>query len=148
MQDLEARYQAALQAALKGLAEGGIPIGAALYAGDTLVASGHNQRVQKSSPILHGEIDCLSNAGRPDPLWAGRMTLFTTLSPCYMCAGAALIYGVSDIVIGENSSFNESEELLAERGVRVHHLHDAATFDMFDAWTRANPHVWFEDIGR
>ncbi len=148
MHDLEDRYQAALQAALKGLAEGGIPIGAALYAGDELVATGHNQRVQKSSPILHGEIDCLSNAGRPDPAWRGRMTLFTTLSPCYMCAGASMIYGISDIVIGENRTFSESEDLLVERGVRVHHLHDDSTIEMFDAWTRANPHVWFEDIGR
>jgi cytosine/creatinine deaminase len=148
MEKIREQYLSALSAAQRGLESGGIPIGSALYCGDTLIATGHNQRVQKSSPILHAEIDCLGNAGRPDPKWKGKLVLFTTLSPCYMCAGAALIYGVSEVVIGENKTFAESEDLLISKGIRIHQLQDEKTFAMFSDWTRKNPEIWFEDIGR
>ncbi len=141
-------YAVALQAARTGLAEGGIPIGSALFAGDRLLATGWNQRVQKSSAILHAEMDCLQNAGRPRASWGDRLVLYTTLSPCMMCAAASLIYGVTDVVIGDNKTFVAGEELLSRSGVTLHVINDEETIKMFSKWTLANPELWSEDIGR
>lgn len=136
---------AALAAALRGLSEGGIPIGAALAAGDDVIAVGCNQRVQQGSPILHGELDCLQRAGRPQPEWKRPLTLFTTMSPCYMCAGAALVYGIDRIVIGENRTSAHAEWLLAAHGVHVDVLDDAAAWDMFESWRVEHMQLWGED---
>ena len=146
MQSHEARYRTAFDQAMQGLAEGGIPIGGALYLGDELLATGRNRRVQESSPIIHGEIDVFRNAGRPQPSWYGQLTLYTTLSPCYMCAGASSIYGITTLVIGENRNFSESEDFLKSRGVEIIVLDDPETLEMFGSWTAANQDLWFEDI--
>ncbi len=146
MQSHSERYRRALDEALLGLSEGGIPIGGALYLDDVLLATGHNRRVQEGSPIIHGEIDVFRAAGRPKSDWHGRLTLYTTLSPCFMCAGASMIYGVTTVVIGENRNFQESEELLSRRGVELVVLDDPETLDMFTRWTSSNQELWFEDI--
>lgn len=146
MLDHEQRYQAALEQALIGRDEGGIPIGGALYLGDELIAVGRNRRVQEDSPIIHGEIDVFRAAGRPQPSWYGSLVLYTTLSPCYMCAGASSIFGVTTLVIGENRNFSESEDLLKSRGIEVVVLDDPQTLDMFTQWTSVNQELWFEDI--
>ena len=141
----EERYERAREAALRGLREGGIPIGAALFIGDRLVSQGWNKRVQQDSPILHAEMDCLAKAGRPDLRWRGRRVLYTTLSPCFMCAGASLIFGLDEIVIGENRTVSESENLLASRGVVVRILDDEDTFEMFSSWAGTHKALWAED---
>ncbi len=142
----EERYQSALEQAKVGLGEGGIPIGGALFLGDELIATGRNRRVQENSPIIHGEIDVFRAAGRPQHSWYGSLVLYTTLSPCYMCAGASSIYGVTTLVIGENTNFSESEDLLTSRGIEVIVLNDPETLEMFTDWTRAHQELWFEDI--
>lgn len=142
----EERYQSALEEAKLGLSEGGIPIGGALYLGDELIATGRNRRVQEDSPIIHGEIDVFRAAGRPQPSWYGSLVLYTTLSPCYMCAGASSIYGVTTLVIGENRNFSESEDLLKSRGIEVIILDHPETLDMFTNWTSTHQELWFEDI--
>lgn len=138
-------YVAALAAARQGLSQGGIPIGAALVAGERIIAAGSNQRVQQGSPILHGEIDCLQRAGRPQPTWARPLTLYTTMSPCYMCAGASLIYGIERMIIGENRTSAHAEWLLAAHGVELDIIDDAETFAMFETWREAHGDLWNED---
>src|SRR6201981_2550138 len=114
--------EAAIQEARQGLKEGGIPIGSVIVHGDTIIGRGHNRRVQKRSAILHGEMDALENAGR-QPASVYRMcTLFTTLSPCSMCSGAILLYGIPRVIVGENRTFRGEEELLRSRGVAVEGL--------------------------
>ena len=142
----EERYKVALEEARCGLQEGGIPIGGALYMGDELIATGRNRRVQEDSPIIHGEIDVFRAAGRPRASWYGSLVLYTTLSPCYMCAGASCIYGVTTLVIGENQNFSESEDLLKSRGINVIVLNDLETLEMFTDWTSSHQDLWFEDI--
>ena len=110
---------AAIAQAKKSLREGGIPIGAALAIDDTLVSVGHNRRVQQDDPILHAETDCIRNAGRLTPAEYRRSTMYTTLSPCTMCSGAILLFGIPRVVIGENVNFVGSEELLASKGVEI-----------------------------
>lgn len=146
--DRKAMYRVAVDEAMRGLSEGGVPIGSALVVGESLIASGSNKRVQESSPILHAEIDCLRKAGRPNPAWSGARILFTTLSPCLMCAGAAINYAVDEVVIGENVNFEQSEQVLRDFGVKVTVLNDKPTREMFGDWTANHAELWNEDIGR
>src|SRR6476659_2082207 len=118
--------QAAIEEARQGLAEGGIPIGSVIVHGDTIIGRGHNRRVQKGSAILHGEMDALENAGRQSAAVYRECVLYTTLSPCSMCSGAILLYGIPRVVIGENRTFMGEEELLRQRGVALSVLDDPA----------------------
>jgi cytosine/creatinine deaminase len=137
----------ALAEARVGLSEGGIPIGAALAHGDELLGVGHNKRVQQGSAIRHGETDCLENVGRlPATVYAGS-TMATTLSPCDMCTGAILLYGIPRVVVGENKTFYGGEDYLRSRGVEVVVLDDAACIAMMEAFIAGNPELWNEDIG-
>jgi cytosine/creatinine deaminase len=142
-----AHLAAAVQQARAGLAEGGIPIGAAIVVDGELLATGRNRRVQMGSVIRHGETDCLENAGRLPASTYARATLYTTLSPCDMCTGAILLYGVPRVVIGENRSFHGPEDLLRSRGVDVVVVDDPACLEMMTAFVQGNPELWFEDIG-
>ncbi len=139
--------EAAIEQARKGLAEGGIPIGAVLVIGDEIVGRGHNQRVQKQSPILHAEMDCLENAGRLSPDEYRRATLYSTLSPCDMCSGAILLYKIPKVVVGENRTFRGPEEYLRARGFEVTVLNDPECVAMMQEFQRAHPELWNEDIG-
>jgi cytosine deaminase len=145
-QDL-AFYQSALISAKDGLREGGIPIGAALIIDGKLAALGRNQRVQRGSCIHHGETNCLENAGRRSAAEYARATMYTTLSPCAMCAGAILLYGIPRVVVGENVNFMGEEELLRSRGVEVIVLNDAETERMMEKFINDHPLLWNEDIG-
>lgn len=137
----------AIAEARTGAAEGGIPIGAALAQGDRLLGVGHNQRVQLGSATRHGETDCLENVGRlPASVYAGS-TIATTLSPCDMCTGAILLYGIPRVVIGENSTFFGGEDYLRSRGVEVVVVDDAECKEMMLDFIAANPELWNEDIG-
>jgi cytosine deaminase len=140
-------YAHALAQARQGMAEGGIPIGASLVVDGKVLAVGHNQRVQQDSSIHHGETNCIENAGRQPATVYARSTIYTTLSPCYMCAGTILLYKIPRVVIGENTHFQASEELLRSHGVEVVVLDDTDTKEMFKAWMDANPSLWNEDIG-
>jgi cytosine deaminase len=137
----------AVAEARKGLSEGGIPIGAALVHDGRLLGSGHNRRVQQGSAIRHGETDCLENIGRlPAKVYAAS-TMVTTLSPCDMCTGAILLYGIPRVVVGENRNFLGGEELLRSRGVEVVVLDDPGCVEMMRSFIEANPSLWNEDIG-
>jgi cytosine deaminase len=139
--------QAAIAEARVGLAEGGIPIGAALVVDGEVVAVGHNRRVQEGSAIKHGETDCLENAGRlPAGVYA-RATMVTTLSPCDMCTGAILLYKIPRVVVGENRTFFGGEDLLRARGVEVVVLDDSECVAMMTEFIATNPELWHEDIG-
>ena len=140
--------QAAIDEALAGLAEGGIPIGSVLVHRGKIIGRGHNRRVQQGSAILHAEMDALERAGRqPAPVYR-ESVLYTTLSPCAMCSGAILLYGIPHIVIGENRTFTGEEALLRTRGVRVDVLQDSACVAQLSEFIAAHPDVWNEDIGR
>lgn len=130
-----------------GLSEGGIPIGAALAAGEEVLAVGHNRRVQLGSVIRHGETDALENAGRLTAATYRRTTMYTTLSPCHMCTGAILLYGIPRVVIGENRTFLGAEELLRSRGVEVINLDLQECVDMMADFIAEYPQLWNEDIG-
>ena len=137
----------AIAEARAGAAEGGIPIGAALAEGDRLLGVGHNRRVQLGSAIRHGETDCLENVGRlPANVYAGA-TMATTLSPCDMCTGAILLYGIPRVVIGENSTFYGGEDYLRSRGVEVVVVDDEECKELMRQFIAANPELWNEDIG-
>lgn len=137
----------AMAEAENGLAEGGIPIGSVLVCDGKVLGSGRNQRIQQGSAIRHGEMDALENAGRhPADVYA-RSTLYTTLSPCAMCSGAILLYGIPHVVIGENRTFQGEEDLLRSRGVELEVLNDDACIDMMERFIRDNPDLWNEDIG-
>jgi cytosine deaminase len=144
---IDSFMQAAIDEADKGLKEGGIPIGAVLVIDGRIVGRGHNRRVQKGSATLHAEIDCLENAGRLKASDYARATLYSTLSPCDMCSGAALLYKIPRIVIGENRTFKGPEEYVRSRGVEVTVMDDARCFELMAAFIRENPGVWNEDIG-
>ena len=136
----------AIAEARAGAAEGGIPIGAALAQGDRLLGVGRNRRVQLGSAIRHGETDCLENVGRlPASVYAGS-TMATTLSPCDMCTGAILLYGIPRVVIGENSTFYGGEDYLRSRGVEVVVVDDAECKQLMRDFIAANPELWNEDI--
>ena len=147
MTDDELLAQAIDQARI-GLAEGGIPIGAVLIHEGKTLASGRNRRVQQGSAILHGETDCLENVGRLPASVYAHSTMVTTLSPCDMCTGAILLYGIPRVVIGENRNFLGGEELLKSRGVEVVVLDSAECVEMMGSFIAAEPALWNEDIGR
>lgn len=146
MNDRAALAHAVEQARI-GLAEGGVPIGAALLVDGEVVAVGRNRRVQQGSAIRHGETDCLENAGRLPATTYARATMVTTLSPCDMCTGAILLYKIPRVVIGENRTFLGGEDLLRARGVEVVVLDDAECADLMRRFIAAHPDVWNEDIG-
>jgi cytosine deaminase len=139
--------QAALEEARRGLAEGGIPIGAVLVFEGQILARGHNQRVQRGSVIHHAEMNCLENAGRRPASIYRRCTLYTTLSPCPMCSGAILLYKIPRVVIGENVTFRGAEDWLRARGVELEIRNDPACIEMMRAFIAARPELWNEDIG-
>lgn len=138
---------AAIEEAKKGAAEGGIPIGAVLVIDGNIVGRGHNRRVQQGSAVLHAEMDCLENAGRLSAADYRRATLYTTLSPCDMCSGAALLYGIPKVVIGENRSFQGPEAYLRSRGIELEVVDDATCRQLMERFIAANPELWHEDIG-
>jgi cytosine deaminase len=138
---------AAIDEARTGLAEGGIPIGAALVVDGEVLATGRNRRVQQGSAIRHGETDALENAGRLPASTYARATMYTTLSPCHMCSGAILLYGIPRVVVGENRTFMGAEDLLREHGVEVVVVDDAACVEMMTTFIAENPELWNEDIG-
>lgn len=137
----------ALEQARQGLDEGGIPIGCVLVKDDKPVGSGRNRRVQRDSAVLHAEIDAFEATGRKPGVFYKNVTLYTTLSPCAMCSGAILLYGIRRVVIGENDSFKGDEALLAQRGVDITVLHDADCIALMRRFMRAKPELWNEDIG-
>jgi cytosine/creatinine deaminase len=139
--------QAAVEEALKGRSEGGIPIGSVIVHKDKILGRGHNQRIQKGSAILHGEMDAFENAGRLDARTYQESVLYTTLSPCPMCSGAILLYGIKKVVIGENINFKGAEELLMANGVELQILNDAECIKMMKDFIHDFPSLWNEDIG-
>jgi cytosine deaminase len=139
--------EAALEEAKTGLAEGGIPIGAVIVHRGEIIGRGHNRRVQKGSAILHGEMDALENAGRQPASVYRQSVLYTTLSPCPMCSGAILLYGIPKVVIGENRTFMGEEELLRSRGVVVEVLQEEECIALMKAFIAERPELWNEDIG-
>lgn len=146
--DTDAAFmQAAIAEAASGLAEGGIPIGAVLVHDGEIIGSGHNRRVQMGSAIRHGETDALERAGRQPARVYQASTMYTTLSPCSMCTGAILLYGIPRVVIGENQTFLGDEALLAERGVEVTVMNDDTCISMMRDFIAASPELWNEDIG-
>ena len=138
---------AALAEAKQGLAEGGIPIGSVLVHNGKIIGRGHNRRVQQGSAILHAEMDALENAGRQPAITYREVVLYTTLSPCAMCSGAIILYGIPHVVVGENQTFKGEEELLRSRGVTVEVLQDESSIAMMTDFIRLNPGLWNEDIG-
>jgi cytosine deaminase len=139
--------RAAIEEAERGLAEGGIPIGSVLVHRGRILGRGHNRRVQKGSVILHGEMDALENAGRQPARVYRECTIYTTLSPCAMCSGAILLYGIPRVIVGENRTFLGEEDLLRGRGVTVDVLQDARCQELMAQFIRAQPSLWAEDIG-
>ena len=139
--------QAAIDEAQQGLAEGGIPIGSVLVHNGKIIGRGHNRRVQQGSAILHGEMDALENAGRLPASVYKESVLYTTLSPCAMCTGAILLYGIPKVVVGENRTFMGEEELLKSRGVTVEVVQDPTCIAMMQDFIAAKPELWNEDIG-
>jgi cytosine deaminase len=139
--------KAAVEQARIGYAEGGIPIGAALVVDGEILATGRNRRVQMGSAIRHGETDCLENAGRLPASVYAQATMYTTLSPCHMCSGAVLLYGIPRVVVGENQSFLGAEDLLRSQGVEVTVLDDAACIELMTKFIAERPSLWNEDIG-
>jgi cytosine deaminase len=137
----------AIAEARQGLAEGGIPIGSVLVLDGQVIGRGHNRRVQQGNPILHGEMDCLQNAGRRTAAEYRRCVIYTTLSPCAMCSGAILLYGIPKVVVGEHRTFMGEEELLRSRGVDVVVVQDPSCVRMMEEFIAARPELWNEDIG-
>lgn len=138
---------AAIEEARKGLAEGGIPIGSVLVHDGKIIGRGHNRRVQKGSPILHGEMDALENAGRYPAKVYQQSTIYTTLSPCSMCSGAIALYGIPRVVVGENVTFMGEEDWLRSKGVNIEVVNDARCVELMRNFIAANPRLWNEDIG-
>jgi cytosine deaminase len=136
---------AAIEQAQKSLAEGGIPIGSVLVKGGKILAKGHNKRVQEQNPILHGEMDCLNNAGR---IGSYRdTTIYSTLMPCYMCAGTIVQFKIPKVVVGESVTFLGAREFMEQHGVEVIDLNDPTCIDIMQNFIANNPELWFEDIG-
>ena len=138
---------AAIEEARKGLRAGGVPIGSVLVIDGQIVGRGHNQRIQKGSAVLHAEMDCLENAGRLKASDYQKATLYSTLSPCDMCSGAVLLYGIPKVVVGENSTFRGPEDHLQSRGVQLEILDDEECVRMMRDFITAHPALWDEDIG-
>ena len=139
--------KAAIAEAEAGLAEGGIPIGSVIVHNGKILGRGRNRRVQKGSPTLHGEMDAFENAGRLPAKVLRECTIYTTLSPCSMCSGAILLYGIPRVVIGENRTFMGEEDLLRSRGVEIVLVDDARCVGLMRQFIEANPGLWNEDIG-
>ena len=139
--------EAAFDEAQKGLQEGGIPIGSVIVHNDEIIGRGHNRRVQLGSTVLHGEMDAFENAGRQPASVYRDCTLYTTLSPCPMCSGAILLYGITKIVVGENETFMGEEALLRSRGVIVDVVQNQACIEMMESFIADRPELWNEDIG-
>ncbi len=144
---MDSFMQQAIEEAKRGLSEGGIPIGSVIVHCGRIIGRGHNRRVQKGSAILHGEMDALENAGRQPASVYRASVLYTTLSPCAMCSGAILLYGIPKVVVGENRTFMGEEELLRSRGVQVDVLQDATCVELMRGFIAASPGLWNEDIG-
>lgn len=138
---------AAIEEARRGLSEGGIPIGSVLVHSGAIVGRGHNRRVQKDSVILHGEMDALENAGRRSAAFYRECTLYTTLSPCAMCSGAILLYGIPQVVVGENQSFMGEEQWLSTHGVQIQVIQDSTCIELMREFVENHPSLWAEDIG-
>jgi len=145
--ELDPFLEAAVEEARQGLAEGGIPIGSVIVHRGRIIGRGHNRRIQKGSAILHGEMDAFENAGRQPASVYRESVLYTTLSPCPMCTGAILLYGIPRVVVGENQTFMGEEALLRARGVVVEVLQDPRCVDLMRRFIAANPELWNEDIG-
>lgn len=139
--------QAAIEEARLGFAEGGVPIGSVIVHQGRIIGRGHNRRVQKGSAILHGEMDAFENAGRQPAQVYREATLYTTLSPCPMCSGAILLYGIPKVVVGENQTFLGEEDLLRARGVSVEVLQDPECVELMRRFIAERPELWNEDIG-
>lgn len=139
--------RAAIEEAQRGLAEDGIPIGSVIVHKGKIIGRGHNRRIQKRSAILHGEMDALENAGRQPASVYKASVLYTTLSPCSMCSGAILLYGIPKVIIGENNTYTGEEGLLRERGVEIEVLQDEVCIRMMTKFIRESPLLWNEDIG-
>ena len=147
MNDDERFLGEAISEARLGLAEGGIPIGAVLVVDGQVIGRGHNRRVQQGSAIRHGETDALENAGRQPASLYRRATMYTTLSPCAMCTGTVLLYGIPRVVLGENETFLGEEDLLRSRGVEVVNLDSEECKNLMHSFIADNPELWNEDIG-
>ena len=139
--------QAAIAEAKAGLKEGGIPIGSVIVHNGKIIGRGHNRRIQQGSVVLHGEMDALENAGRQPASVYRQCILYTTLSPCPMCTGAILLYGIPKVIIGENRTFLGAEKLLIEKGVDIVVINDAECIEMMANFIKSNPALWNEDIG-
>jgi len=139
--------QEAIREARQGMQEGGIPIGSVIVHGGKIIGRGHNRRVQRSSAILHGEMDAIENAGRQAASIYRESILYTTLSPCAMCSGAILLYGIPRIVVGENQTFMGEEELLRSRGVSIEVLQNEECIRLMQQFIKNEPGLWNEDIG-
>lgn len=140
-------FEEAITQARKSFNEGGIPIGSVIVYQGEILGKGHNKRIQQGSVVLHGEMDALENAGRQAAEIYQHSVLYTTLSPCPMCTGAILLYGIPKVVIGENKTFLGSEDLLKSHGVEVEVLNNQECIDLMDSFIRLHPEIWFEDIG-
>jgi creatinine deaminase len=140
--------EAAIEEAKKGLEEGGIPIGSVLVIDNKIVGRGHNRRVQNGSAILHAEMDCFENAGRLKASDYKKATLYSTLSPCDMCSGTALLYNIPKIVIGENTTFQGPEDYLRSRGVELEILNNPVCIKLMEDFIKEKPELWNEDIGK
>lgn len=139
--------QAAIEEARKGLEAGGIPIGSVLVHNGKIIGRGHNQRVQHGSVIHHAEMNCLENAGRLPGRIYRECVLYSTLSPCPMCSGAVLLYGIPHVIVGENKTFQGPEEYVCSQGVKVEVVDNAECVDLMEKFIRENPTLWNEDIG-
>ena len=139
--------QAAIEEAQKGLDEGGIPIGSVIVHNEIIIGRGHNRRVQNGSPILHGEMDAFENAGRQSAQTYRESVIYTTLSPCAMCSGAIILYGISHVVIGENHTFLGEEVLLQSKGISVEVLQNQQCINLMQDFISSKPQLWNEDIG-
>ena len=138
--------KAAIEEAKKGLLEGGIPIGSVLVINDQIIGRGHNMRIQENDPLAHAEIICIRNAGR-----VGRYsdtTLYSTLMPCYLCAGAAVQFGIKKVIVGEAENFKGASEFMKEHGIEVINLNDPECREMMGKFIQKNTDIWYEDIGK
>ena len=144
---MDSFMQAAIEEARQGFNEGGVPIGSVLVYQGEIIGRGHNRRQQKGSAILHGEMDALENAGRQPASVYRHSTLYTTLSPCSMCSGAILLYGIPEVVIGENQTFMGEEELLRSKGVKLQVLQEGTCIALMREFIHRSPELWNEDIG-
>ena len=145
--NMDAFMNAAIEEAEQGLREGGIPIGSVIVWRGEIIGRGHNRRVQQGSPTLHGEMDALENAGRRAAKVYRESVIYTTLSPCSMCSGAILLYGIPRVIVGENHTFMGEEELLRARGVSVEVVQDARCIELMKTFIERHPSLWNEDIG-